>query len=195
LILSGCLALAVPGGASGQELNHGFLGRPAIHLYTDRDGLPQNVVECIAFDRKGFLWVGTQNGAALYNGRSWTTVNMPERNTSNYVFAILAASDGSIWFGTQQAGLCRLKDGKWDVFNAANSGLPNNEVRCLMEIPGTSSDPAIWAGTGGGGVAVYEAGRWTKFNSANSSLRSDNVRCFATTASRAGTRSVWVGTL
>ncbi len=182
-------------GTFGREPGSGFSGRPAFHIYTDRDGLPQNVVECIAFDRSGFLWVGTQNGAAYYNGRSWTTVNMPARNTSNYVFAILAASDGSIWFGTQQAGLCRLKDGKWDTFSTANSGLPNNEVRCLLEMPGSSSDPAIWAGTGGGGVAVYQAGRWTKFNTANAALRSDNVRCIATTVSQTGTQSVWIGTL
>jgi hypothetical protein len=153
--------------ARGEAPHPVFLGRPAFQAYTDRDGLPQNVVECITFDHRGFLWIGTQNGAAYYDGRTWTALNMPNRNISNYVFAILAASDGSMWFGTQQAGLCRLKDGKWDIFTAANSGLPNDEVRCLLEVPGVAGEPAIWIGTGGGGIAVYQAGRWARFNSAN----------------------------
>jgi ligand-binding sensor domain-containing protein len=28
----------------------------------------------MAFDSKGYLWVGTQDGAAYYNGRKWIAV-------------------------------------------------------------------------------------------------------------------------
>src|SRR5262245_2284126 len=48
--------------------------RPAFRTYTDRDGLPQNVVNAIAMDSRGYLWVGTQSGAAYYNGHRWVPV-------------------------------------------------------------------------------------------------------------------------
>ncbi|HNC45619.1 MAG TPA: two-component regulator propeller domain-containing protein, partial [Acidobacteriota bacterium] len=74
--------------------------RPAIRCFSDRDGLPQNSVMCLEVDQRGYLWAGTQDGAACFNGRAWTTLNMPNQTASNYVRAILPASDGSIWFGT-----------------------------------------------------------------------------------------------
>ena len=45
------------------------MGRPAIRVYTDQDGLPQNAITALAFDSNGYLWVGTKDGAAYYNGR------------------------------------------------------------------------------------------------------------------------------
>ena len=51
-------------------------GLPAMRVFTDRDGLPQNSVEEILIDKKGYLWVGTQDGAAYYNGRRWTHIKL-----------------------------------------------------------------------------------------------------------------------
>jgi len=171
------------------------LARPGFRIYTDKDGLPQNVIECLTFDKKGYLWVGTQNGAAYYNGRNWTTVNMPNRTASNYVYSILAAADGSMWFGTQLAGLSRLQDGKWETFDTANSGLASNEIRSLVEISTGPSNSTLWIGTGAGGVARYESGKWTTFKSSNSALRSDNVRSMAVTSLPGRASTLWVGTL
>ena len=61
--------------------------------------------------RQGFLWVGTQDGAARFNGRDWTRFDMPDRTVSNFVRAVLPARDGSLWFGREEGGLVRLRDG------------------------------------------------------------------------------------
>src|SRR5688572_20906394 len=58
-------------------------GKPCIRLYGDADGLPANVIECMTFDSRGYLWVGTPEGAAVYNGRAWSHVGMPNRQRSN----------------------------------------------------------------------------------------------------------------
>src|SRR5262244_484625 len=108
------------------------LGRLALHLFKDTDGLPQNTIRAMAFDQKNYLWVGTQDGAAYYNGRKWIVVNMPNRNVSNHIQALLVTADGSIWFGTAGGGLSRLKDGEWKSFDTS-SGLPNNNVTSLLE--------------------------------------------------------------
>src|SRR4029078_6913027 len=68
-----------------READPGRIAAPAVRLVGDRDGLPQNTVKAIAFDRDGFLWVGTQDGAAVSDGRTGTTVDMPARRVCNWI--------------------------------------------------------------------------------------------------------------
>ena len=37
--------------------------KPVLRVYTDKDGLPQRSAMSMAYDQKGYLWVGTQDGA------------------------------------------------------------------------------------------------------------------------------------
>src|SRR5688572_20608167 len=60
-------------------------GRPAFRFFGSEQGLPQNTPQAFAVDARGFLWTGTQDGAAVYNGRVWKTVNMPNRAESNII--------------------------------------------------------------------------------------------------------------
>src|SRR5688500_16581794 len=79
-------------------------GRLPVGIFDDRDGLPQNSVQALAVDRKGYFWIGTEDGAAYYNGRTWTAVDMPNHARSNYIRKIASGSDGSLWFGTYGGG-------------------------------------------------------------------------------------------
>jgi signal transduction histidine kinase/CheY-like chemotaxis protein/ligand-binding sensor domain-containing protein/HPt (histidine-containing phosphotransfer) domain-containing protein len=167
------------------------MGRLTFHTFTDRDGLPQNTVQAMAFDHKGYLWIGTQNGAAYYNGRSWKTVDMPNRNLSNFVQAILVARDGSIWFGLQDGGLCRLRDGDWTIFDK-HSGLPSNRVNALLETTADDGSSAIWAGTING-LARLSRGQWTTFDATNG-LPGNYVNSLAQTPADNGAYTLWVGT-
>ncbi len=126
------------------------LARPTVRAYTERDGLPQGTIHAIAFDARGYLWVGTQDGAARFNGRVWTRFDMPDRAVSNFVRTVLPARDGSLWFGREEGGLVRLRDGVAVVFDGAE-GLPAGRVNHLLE----TADGRIWAATHGGGVAWF----------------------------------------
>ena len=44
-------------------------GAPALRVFRDLDGLPQNTVHAIAVDRLGRLWVGTGAGLAQFAER------------------------------------------------------------------------------------------------------------------------------
>jgi signal transduction histidine kinase/ligand-binding sensor domain-containing protein len=124
--------------------------RPSVRAYTERDGLPQGTIHAIVFDRQGFLWVGTQDGAARFNGRVWVRFDMPDRTVSNFVRAVLPTRDGSLWFGREEGGLVRLRQGVSTIFGR-NEGLPAGRVNHLLE----ASDGRIWAATHGGGVALF----------------------------------------
>jgi diguanylate cyclase (GGDEF)-like protein len=133
------------------------LAHPAVRSFSDREGLPQNTVHAIARDRQGYVWVGTQDGAARWNGREWAALDMPDRQVSNYVRAILPARDGTTWFGREDGGLVRLRPGLFgttppaDAFTVfdAKRGLPAPRVNHLVET--RSGD--VWAATLGGGAA------------------------------------------
>jgi serine/threonine protein kinase/ligand-binding sensor domain-containing protein len=168
------------------------VGRPAFHIFTDRDGLPQNSIMTMAIDQKGYIWAATEDGAAYYNGRKWTAVEMPNRTFTKHIRAILVASDGSIWFGRQDGRLSRLKDGEWTTFDS-KSGLPDYTVRCLLETTEQDGTRILWAGTLGGGLARLKNGQWTIFDT-KSGLPNNTVRYLLETAEQDGTRSLWVGT-
>jgi signal transduction histidine kinase/CheY-like chemotaxis protein/ligand-binding sensor domain-containing protein len=167
------------------------LARPSIRVYDDRDGLPMNSVTALALDREGYLWVGTQDGAAYYNGRSWTRVDFPTRTLSNWVRHILADSVGNVWFATSGGGLLRLRDGRWTVFDTS-SGLPHNTVVSLLETRGKAG-PAILVGTGNWLARVE--GDVCRPLERPASLGPSHVSCLLETAPSTDRRVLWVGVM
>lgn len=127
------------------------VSRPSVRSFAEGDGLPQGTIHAIEFDREGYLWVGTQDGAARYDGRLWVAFDMPDRSVSNYVRAVRATRDGSLWFGREEGGVVRLRLGAAEVFDA-RKGLPAGRVNHLLE----SADGTLWAATHGGGVARFD---------------------------------------
>jgi signal transduction histidine kinase/CheY-like chemotaxis protein/ligand-binding sensor domain-containing protein len=162
-------------------------GRPAITIYNDEDGLPENAVQAIAFDRDGYLWVGTQDGAARYNGRSWTVVDMPNRSISNNVLSLTPARGGGMWFGTRGSGLALYRDGAWTVFDTRN-GLPHDNVRALLETSG-GGRTTLWAGTEAG-LARVEDGVVT---SAGPGCPAKSVVSLEATETESDSPVVWAG--
>lgn len=137
-------------------------GRPRFRIFGVKDGLPQGTIMSLTFDPRGVLWVGTQDGAAWYDGRTWTTLNMPDAGLSNYVESLLPTRDGSLWFGRQDGGIGRWQEGVWTRFTRAE-GLPSERVTALAETLDGQGRPTLWAGTLGGGLARFD-GRWHRVN-------------------------------
>lgn len=165
-------------------------GRIAFTHFTDRNGLPQNAIQTMAFDKRGYLWIGSQDGAAYYNGRAWTVVNMPNRTISNFVRAILVADDESIWFGRQEGGVARLKDGNWTTFDE-KSGLPDKRVNALLETKSTDGSSIIWIGTDRG-LAQLTNGQVSRADH-NGPLPAERVTSLVEVKNGDGSAVVWVG--
>lgn len=133
--------------------------RPALRTFGMQDGLPSGTIYSFARDAKGRLWAGSIDGAAYYSGHDWVTVRMPQASTSQYIRSILASRDGSVWFGTQDGGLWRLHEGRWDHFQVQH-GLPSNHVFCVAESLDPQGRLVRWVGTQDGGIAALSEGRW-----------------------------------
>lgn len=159
----------------------------ALKVFTDRDGLPQNNILAATFDQTGRFWIGTQDGAAYYNGRNWHRVDMPDPDRSNYIMQIVQSVDGSLWFATWGGGLHRLYDGRWTSYNTENSPIPSNLIGAIT----IGSDRSIWIGTDNGLVRLT-ADRWTHFNT-SSGLPGNKIQALLV-SSEDSKEVVWVGT-
>ncbi|MFY9822109.1 MAG: hypothetical protein WAM82_12055, partial [Thermoanaerobaculia bacterium] len=172
LLAGAALALfaAAPALAAGLSDIPG--GRPSFQFIGSEQGLPQNTPQAFAVDARGFLWTGTQDGAAVYDGRSWKTVDMPNREESNSIRDILAGADGSMWFATT-IGLARLHEGQWTLFRK-DAGLPSNRILSLAE-ERDGSRTVLWAGTDKG-LAQWNGRAWTVLDARAAGLPDERIR-------------------
>lgn len=169
-------------------------GYPTFRTYTDRDGLPQNTINQVTTDRKGYLWIGTQNGAAFFNGHRWTVINMQGGTLSNRVRSLLQAADGSYWFGTEDSGLLRKDGDNWMAFSRLSGALLSDEVKCMVEtVTPTTAKSTLWVGTSAG-LSCFENGKWTHFTAEDGTLPNNRVMCLLQTTGTNGSPVVWAGT-
>ena len=96
----------------------GFFSAPAAPNYFTRtwqveQGLPQNKVTAVVQTRDGYLWVGTYNGLARFDGVRFTVFddnNTPELRSSR-ITSLFEAADGTLWIGTESGDVSQYKDG------------------------------------------------------------------------------------
>ena len=94
------------------------------------DGLPNNQVEAIYKDSRGFLWVGTQNGLAKIDNNGITNFYSEDGLSNNAVWDIKEDASGTLWFGTYGGGITKF-DGKHFTSITQNENLKTSRVRKL----------------------------------------------------------------
>ncbi len=149
-------------------------------------------------DRKGFIWIATQNGLAKYDGydlKWYRNVNDSNSISHNQGNALIEDHDGNIWIGTFGDGINKY-DPITDHFSyyrheENDSGsLVNNQIWALCE----GEDGEIWIGTAGG-VSTFNTldGTFTNYthNPDDSNSLSGNV---IRTIFKDTVGNIWIGT-
>ena len=119
------------------------------YLYFNRittaAGLSHNKVNCIAQDRRGFMWIGTEDGLNRYDGRFFTTFrHIPGDSASisgNIVSDILEDGDGVLWIATADGGLTKYdyrlpppeQFRQFKHLPDDSTSIPVNSVNALLE--------------------------------------------------------------
>ncbi|MGN6518479.1 MAG: two-component regulator propeller domain-containing protein [Dokdonella sp.] len=163
------------------------------------DGVPSSLVYKIVQDHDGFLWIGTQDGLARYDGVGFEVYRHDPTNpaslTSNDISALLVDRDGRLWCGGEASGLNRLEpDGRsfrhWMHRPNDLSTLGSNDLFSIEQ----DASGAIWVGTYLGGLNRLEAdGSFTRVDhdaEDPASLRSSNVYALLGDAQA----RLWIGT-
>ena len=109
------------------------------HL-TVSDGLPGNHITVIRQDGEGFMWIGTREGLARYDGTRFLTFqHHPQDSTSipsNYINDILIIPDQTIYIGTREGiGIFRpetLDFQQVPIIFKDGRGLHDAHIRALL---------------------------------------------------------------
>jgi ligand-binding sensor domain-containing protein len=108
--------------------------------FTTEDGLPGNVVKAVWQARDGYLWVGTEDGLARFDGRrfrAFTADNTPAlKAIGQKVWSLSEDADRTLWAGVF-GGLLRIRGLE---FTAFTHGLPQRFV--LQAEP--AGDGSVW---------------------------------------------------
>jgi diguanylate cyclase (GGDEF)-like protein len=150
-VLIACSLLSLAAELQAQRRNVRFQ-----HFSTD-DGLSQATINCILQDRRGFLWVGTEDGLNRYDGYGFTSFKNDDLDSSslsnNHVSALLEDSQGNLWIGTF-GGLNRWNPAR-ESFDHVDGGPAGSDSLKLDRITTLYQDRRgrIWIGTDGGGLA------------------------------------------
>ena len=72
------------------------------------DGLPQSSALVLERGADGHLFVGTEEGLARFDGRTWTVLDQAAGMPCELIKALESAPDGTLWVGTNH-GLARTR--------------------------------------------------------------------------------------
>jgi len=104
-------------GTTWQACGSGIAGEYLIDVWTADDGLPDGSVTAIAQTPDGYLWVGTYNGLARFDGKRFVTFD--PANTPALVHAhirkLYVDFQGTLWINTYDGSLTTLRQGTFTL--------------------------------------------------------------------------------
>ncbi len=156
--------------------------------WTTDDGLPGSAVLAIAQTRDGYLWLGTLNGLARFDGVHFTRFDedtTPELKSSRIVKLFTDRHD-NLWIGTENPGGIYLVSPQGKVRDVSLRPTPRAPVGRLRDIC-QDTRGQVWVYTDNGYLGRYRNGR---MGIVEKPLPPS--RCRSLAADRSG--QVWVGT-
>ncbi len=194
VILAGALGAAAGSPADDAQL----YTTPYFQVLGVAVGMPSSRVYKTVQDRDGYLWFGTQDGLARYDGVGFRVYRHdpkdPDSLGGNDVTALFVDRDNRIWCGGEESGLNMLDAGRsrfvhyrHDTHDPASLGA--DDVWTITQ----DESGAVWAGSYAGGLDQLRPGAagfvHFRHDSTNpQSISSDNV--LGLLPQRAG---LWVG--
>ncbi len=128
----------------------GYAQSIKLKMYSNQDGLSNNIIRNITQDKFGHIWIGTENGLNKFDGHQFTSfLNKPsdERSISNnLIFGLDSDQEGVIWVGTD-FGL-NAYDPSSNTFTSFTqsdnpTSISNNHIRTIF----VDVKNNVWIGT------------------------------------------------
>lgn len=138
--------------------------------YSIEHGLSQSAAFRILQDRRGYIWIGTEQGLNRFDGYNFAVYDYnyddPNSLSNSYVLSILEDTAGILWVGTNGGGL-----NKFDTvahkfthyfIDPESINSMNNVITAILE----DRFGELWVGTAGGGLKKFDREKktFTNFN-------------------------------
>ncbi|HEV2722683.1 MAG TPA: two-component regulator propeller domain-containing protein, partial [Thermoanaerobaculia bacterium] len=135
------------------------LTQARLSVWTSDAGLPQNSIETIVQTRDGYLWLGTEEGLARFDGTRFAVSDRQSAPAlrSAFVSSLFEAADGTLWIGTYGGGLARLRHGRIEAFHPEILGA--DRIRGMH----ATADGVLFVATAGGGLLRIDGERVSRF--------------------------------
>ncbi len=168
---------------------------PHFEYLTISEGLPHNTVYCIAQDRNGLMWFGTQDGLVRFDGYTCQVVRQQEPDTAGFlgksIHCLLQDSHGNLWAGTRGNGI-NFRDNRTGTFLNLKSE-PALQIISKSWINTLCEDHSgrIWIGTIDNGLLIYDPKTHTSrhFDKSNCQLTDNAISKIIIDK----TGKVWIG--
>jgi signal transduction histidine kinase/ligand-binding sensor domain-containing protein/CheY-like chemotaxis protein/HPt (histidine-containing phosphotransfer) domain-containing protein len=146
------------------------------------EGLPQTSAETLARTADGYLWIGTQEGLARFDGVRFTVFDSENEPAipNKQISALFLDANQRLWIGTR-AGIALLDQGHFHSFNAIPA-LAHAYIHAIAQ----NKTGTLWIGTEKG---LYEIGGRIRRIDTSMGLRDDRIRVLQSDAG-----GVWIGT-
>lgn len=125
-------------------------------------GLPQSTVRCITQTHDGYLWIGTWNGLARFDGVKMTVFN--GLNTDALYPSVMSIHEDRqrrLWIGSDGGGVVLYANGEFTRFDRAD-GIPATRILSMDE----DQEGRMWFATELG-IYVHSDGRFLHFTEAD----------------------------
>lgn len=114
-----------------------------IRVWQTEDGLPQNAVTAVVQTQEGYLWLGTYDGLARFDGASFTVFESDQKNTpemgSSRVVSLFEDDNGILWIGHETGEVTCYRAGHFEAVSSKG----DNENRKILGISADESG-RIW---------------------------------------------------
>jgi DNA-binding response OmpR family regulator/signal transduction histidine kinase/ligand-binding sensor domain-containing protein len=162
--------------------------------YTEIDGLPRNITTALAQDKYGYLWIGTANGIARFDGKNFYKYSELASVNINH---LLYDSNHNLWASSgtglykynrltntfeqkEQGYITRIREDEGNVYYLMMSSIykiKNDTGRRVGSVSQVSdfcfSKKGLWISKDSGGVELYD--RQNNFSTLNKKILPNKV--------------------
>jgi len=167
----------------GTDYGLNRISQDNIHVYTEEDGLYDNIITDLCLDNWGTLWIGTlQGGLARFNEEVIAVYGYEDGLLNTSVLSLTSDRLGNIWIGTLE-GLYLLRSGDGIIRPVSDTSY--TPITSLVE----DGQGSLWLATMADGLKRMAGDTLTNL-STDQGLPDDFVRCLLIDRDK----NLWMGT-